>query len=59
MSWKRIAMIVVGSLVALALMAAGALAYLVLRLDVRGEVERAVENATGRDLTIAGDVGVS
>ncbi|MGD9980966.1 MAG: AsmA family protein [Hyphomonadaceae bacterium] len=59
MSWKRIAMIIVGSLVALALMAAGALAYLVLRLDVRGEVERAVENATGRDLTINGNVGVS
>lgn len=59
MSWKRIALIVVGSLVALTLMAAGALAYLVLRLDVRGEVERAVENGTGRDLTINGDVGVS
>jgi AsmA protein len=59
MSWKRIVMIVVGSLVALALMGAGALAYLVLRLDVRGEVERAVETATGRDLTISGDVGVS
>jgi len=59
MSWKRIVMIIVGSLVALALMAAGALAYLVLRLDVRGEVERAVESATGRDLTINGGVGVS
>ena len=33
------------------------MAYLVYRLDVRGEVERAVENATGRDLTIDGDVG--
>ena len=59
MSWKRIVMIVVGSLLALTLMGAGVLAYLVLRLDVRGEVERAVENATGRDLTIHGDVGVS
>lgn len=59
MSWKRIVMIVVGSLVALTLMAAGALAYLVLRLDVRGEIERSVENATGRDFTITGNVGVS
>jgi AsmA protein len=59
MSWKRIAMIVVGSLVALLLMGVGALTYLVLRLDVRGEVERAVESATGRDLTVNGNVGVS
>lgn len=48
-----------GGLVALALIAAGVLAYLVSRIDVRAEVERAVEGATGRDLTIAGDVGVS
>jgi AsmA protein len=59
MSWKRIALIVVGSLVALLLMGVGALTYLVLRLDVRGEVERAVESATGRDLMINGNVGVS
>ncbi|MEZ5994531.1 MAG: AsmA family protein [Hyphomonadaceae bacterium] len=58
-SWKRWALGVGGALVALLLIGAGALAYLVLRLDVRGEVERAVENATGRNLTIAGDVGVS
>jgi AsmA protein len=45
--------------VAAALIGAGVLFYLVSRLDVRAEVERAVENATGRDLTIAGDVGVS
>ena len=44
---------------AVVLLAAGGLAYLVSRLDVRGEIERAVENATGRDLTINGDVGVS
>jgi AsmA protein len=31
----------------------------VTRLDVRGEVERVVESATGRDLTISGNVGVS
>lgn len=59
MSWKRWALLIGGGLVAAALMGAGALTYLVLRLDVRGEVERAVENATGRDLTISGDVGVS
>ena len=59
MSWKRIAMIVAGSLVALLIMGAGLLTYLVLRLDVRGEIERNVEAATGRDLTINGAVGVS
>ncbi len=52
-------MIVVGSLVALLIMGAGLLTYLVLRLDVRGEIERNVEAATGRDLTINGAVGVS
>src|SRR5262249_48602388 len=50
---------ILGSIVAVALLAAGALAYLVLRLDVRGEIERAVESAMGRHLTIEGDVGVS
>lgn len=59
MSWKRVALVVVGSLVALALMGAGLLTYLVLRLDVRGEIERNVEAATGRDLAISGSVGVS
>jgi AsmA protein len=39
--------------------AAGGVYYLVSRLDIRAEVERAVEQATGRDLTIAGTVGVS
>ncbi|MEJ0061255.1 MAG: AsmA family protein [Terricaulis sp.] len=38
---------------------AGAVYYLVSRLDMRAEIERAVEQATGRDLTIAGSVGVS
>ena len=51
--------IVLGGLLAAALLAAGVLFYLVTRLDVRGEVERAVENATGRELTISGSVGVS
>jgi AsmA protein len=51
--------LILGALVALAALGAGALAYLVSRIDVRAEVERAVENATGRDLTIAGDVGIS
>lgn len=57
--WMRWVLLIGGGLVAAALIAAGGLAYLVYRLDVRGEVERAVENATGRDLTINGDVGVS
>jgi AsmA protein len=59
MSWKRVALLVAGSLVTLALLGVGLLTFLVLRLDVRGEVERAVENATGRDFTINGSVGVS
>ena len=58
-SWLRWTFLILGGLVAAALIGAGALFYLVSRLDVRAEVERAVENATGRDLTIAGDVGVS
>jgi AsmA protein len=57
--WMRWVLLIGGGLIAAALIAAGGLAYLVYRLDVRGEVERAVENATGRDLTINGDVGVS
>ena len=42
MNWKRVALLVAGSLVTVALLGAGLLAFLVLRLDVRGEVERAV-----------------
>jgi AsmA protein len=58
-AWWHWVIVILGTLVAVALLGAGALAFLVLRLDVRGEVERAVENATGRHLTISGDVGVS
>ncbi len=59
MNWKRVALLVAGSLVTVVLLGAGLLTYLVLRLDVRGEIERNVESATGRDLTINGSVGVS
>lgn len=59
MNWKRVALLVAGSLVTVVLLGAGLLTYLVLRLDVRGEIERNVEAATGRDLTINGGVGVS
>ena len=58
-AWWHWVLVILGSIVAIVLLAAGGLAYLVLRLDVRGAVERAVENATGRNLTINGDVGVS
>lgn len=58
-SFWRWMIIVLGAAVALALTGAGVLAYLVSRLDVRPEIERLVEGATGRDLTISGDVGVS
>ena len=57
--WGRWALLIGGSLLTVVLMGAGLLAFLVARLDVRGEIERVVENATGRDLTINGDVGVS
>lgn len=59
MNWKRVALLVAGSLVTVVLLGAGLLTFLVLRLDVRGEIERNVEAATGRDLTINGGVGVS
>ncbi|MEZ6023614.1 MAG: AsmA family protein [Hyphomonadaceae bacterium] len=59
MSWKRWLLLIVGSLFTIVIMGAGLLAYLVLRLDVRAEVERSVEQATGRDVVIAGNVGVS
>ncbi len=52
-------LIVVGAFVALALLGAGALAYLVSRVDVRAEVERAIETATGRDVDVAGATGAS
>ncbi|HYD86755.1 MAG TPA: AsmA family protein [Vitreimonas sp.] len=57
--WLRWVLLVGGALLAAALIGAGVLAWLVLRLDVRGEVERAVEAGTGRDAVISGDVGVS
>ncbi len=57
--WKRWVLLIGGGLIAAALIGAGLLAYLVSRVDVRAEVERIVENATGRDVTISGPVGVS
>jgi AsmA protein len=57
--WTRWLVLGLGALVALLAIAAAGLAYLVSQVDVRAEIERAVESATGRDLTIAGDVGVS
>lgn len=57
--WKRWALLIGGGALALVLIAAGVLTWLVLRLDVRAEVERAVEAGTGRDTHIAGAVGVS
>lgn len=57
--WVRLIVLVLGGLVAAALIGAGVLAFLVSRLDVRAEIERGVTEATGRQLTISGDVGVS
>lgn len=47
------------ALLILALISAGVLAFLILRLDMRAEIEKAVESATGRELTISGPVGLS
>jgi len=57
--WKRWVLLIGGGLFAAALIGAGLLAYLVSRIDVRGELETAIENATGRDVVISGPVGVS
>jgi AsmA protein len=57
--WVRWIVLVAGGVVAIALIAAGVLAFLVSRVDVRAEIERVVESVTGRDLTISGSVGVS
>ncbi|HET9230081.1 MAG TPA: AsmA family protein, partial [Vitreimonas sp.] len=56
--WKRWVLLIGGGLIAAVLTGAGLLAWLVSRVDVRAEIERAVENATGRDVVIAGNVGV-
>lgn len=56
--WKRWVLLIAGGLIAAILTGAGLLAWLVSRVDVRGEIERAVESATGRDVVIAGNVGV-
>lgn len=58
-AFVRWTVLILGGLVAAALIGAGVLAYLVSRLDVKAEIEHAVENATGRQLTINGEVGVS
>jgi len=58
-TWWHWVIAALGAIVAVALLGAGAITYLILRLDVRGEIERAVETATGRQLTIEGDVGIS
>ncbi|MET0182540.1 MAG: AsmA family protein [Caulobacterales bacterium] len=50
---------ILGAAVAFSLASAGGIFFLLTRLDMRGEVERIVESATHRDLTITGDVGVS
>jgi AsmA protein len=50
---------ILGGLAVLAGLAALGLYLLVAQIDVRKEVERAVEGATGRQLTLNGDVGVS
>jgi AsmA protein len=56
--WRWV-IIITGGVVALSLMSAGLLIVLVSRIDLKPEIERVVESSTGRDLVIAGDVGVS
>lgn len=57
--WARFVVILFGLVISLTLIGAGVLFYLVSRVDIRAEIERAVESGTGRDLTIRGPVGVS
>lgn len=56
--WRWV-IIILGGVVALTLMGAGLMVLLVSRIDLKPEIERVVENATGRDLTISGPVGVT
>lgn len=56
--WRWV-IIILGGVVALTLMGAGLMVFLVSRIDLKPEIERVVENATGRDLTISGPVGVT
>jgi AsmA protein len=57
--WVRSVVLILGAILAAAALGAGGLFYLISRLDVRAEIERVVEEATGRDLAINGDVGVT
>jgi AsmA protein len=50
---------ILGTLAAVAALGLGALVYLVSRIDAAAEIERVVEQATGRDLTISGKAGLS
>lgn len=50
---------ILGGLVALLLVAAGVLFFLLSRYDAKAEIERAALQATGRQLTITGNVGVT
>ncbi|HWA00403.1 MAG TPA: AsmA family protein [Caulobacterales bacterium] len=59
---KRVARwggVVLVMLLVLAGIGAGVVYYLISRLDIRAEISNAVEQSTGRKLTIAGRVGVS
>ncbi len=55
----RWSLIVFAVLAGLMLLAAGVLYFLISRIDTRAEIERALERATGRDVAITGEVGVS
>lgn len=50
---------ILGGLATLAIIGAGAVFFLLTQFDAKAEVERAVEQASGRDLEIAGPVGVT
>lgn len=52
--WLRIAVYVVGGLVALLLSAAAAAMFLVPTADLARQAERAIEAASGRDVTLSG-----
>jgi AsmA protein len=56
---KRVAIWIGGALLLLLMLGLATVAFALSRFDARAEIERQVETALGRDLTISGPVGVN
>lgn len=56
---KRVAIWIGGALLLLLMLGLAGVAFALSRFDARAEIERQVEAALGRDMTIAGPVGVN